>query len=73
MSSRPRDYTTADEIHMESGELHEPTNTVPPLPSGLESALAGVARRDASALGGSAYAIAMRRIIREDDRRFLRD
>ncbi len=25
-----RDYTHPNEIHMEPGDLHEPTNTVPP-------------------------------------------
>lgn len=73
MSSRPRDYTTTDEIHMEPGELHDPTNTVPSYPSGLESALANVANKNVAALGGPVYDIAMRRIVREDDRRYMRD
>ena len=46
----PRDYSHPEEIHMEPGELHEPTNTVPPFPQALESALADVARKDVAAI-----------------------
>ena len=45
-----RDYRGPNEIHMESGELHDPTNTVPPYPPELESALARVAGQDCSNL-----------------------
>ncbi|MGQ0743037.1 MAG: hypothetical protein ACT4OS_01595 [Acidimicrobiales bacterium] len=73
MSARPRDYTQADEIHMEPGELHDGTNTVPAYAPGLESALSNVANKNVASLGGSVYDIAMRRIIRDNDTRFLRD
>ena len=67
MSYRPRDYSHPEEIHMEPAELHEPTNTVPPYPSALENALERVARQNLTALGGTEYQIAMRRIQREND------
>ncbi|MDQ6727344.1 MAG: hypothetical protein M3066_14435 [Actinomycetota bacterium] len=65
-----RDYSGPNEIHMESGDLHEPTNTVPPFSPDLESALARVARQDCSRLKGTEFDIAMRRIVREGDTRF---
>jgi len=65
-----RDYTGPNEIHMESGELHDPTNTVPPYSAALESALARVARQDCSRLKGTEFDIAMRRIVREGDMRY---
>lgn len=61
MARDVRDYTNPYEIHMESGELHDPTNTVPPLPSELESALSQVARNNVAALGGTCYTIASAR------------
>ncbi len=73
MSSRPRDYTTTDEIHMDPGELHDPVGSIPAYSSNLESALSSVSNKNVAALGGPAYDIAMRRIIRDDDRRYLRD
>ena len=65
-----RDYTHENEIHMEPGELHEPTNTVPPYPAELEAALARVARQDCSKLKGTEFDIVMRRLQREGDDRF---
>ena len=67
----PRDYRDSEEIHMEPGELHEPTNTVPSYSSELESALHQVANRDVAPLKGTAHNIAMRRITRDNDRRFV--
>lgn len=66
----PRDYSHPEEIHMEPGELHDPTNTVPAYPSALDNALGRVARQNQTALGGTDYQIAMRRIQRENDTRF---
>jgi hypothetical protein len=65
-----RDYTHDNEIHMEPGELHEPTNTVPPYPPDLEAALARVARQDCSRLKGTEFDIVMRRIVRDGDDRY---
>ena len=65
-----RDYTHENEIHMEPGELHEPTNTVPPYPPELEAALARVSRQDCSRLKGTEFDIAMRRIARDGDTRY---
>ena len=65
-----RDYSGPNEIHMESGELHDPTNTVPPYPPELEAALARVARQDCSKLKGTEFDIVMRRIKREGDLRY---
>jgi len=65
-----RDYTHDNEIHMESGDLHEPTNTVPNFAPDLESALARVSRQDVSRLKGTEFDIAMRRIVREGDTRY---
>jgi len=66
----PRDYSHPEEIHMEPGELHAPTNTVPAYPSALENALGRVGKQNQTALGGTDYQIAMRRIQRENDTRF---
>ena len=65
-----RDYRGPNEIHMEPGELHDPTNTVPPYPPELESALARIARQDCSKLKGTEFDIAMRRIERDGDTRY---
>ena len=65
-----RDYTHENEIHMEPGELHDPTNTVPPYSPELEAALARIATQDCSKLKGTEYDIAMRRILRDGDTRF---
>ena len=65
-----RDYTGPNEIHMEPGELHDPTNTVPPYSPELESALARIARQDCSKLKGTEFDIVMRRIQREGDNRY---
>ena len=43
-----RDYRGPNEIHMEPGELHDPTNTVPPYPPELEAALARILARTAA-------------------------
>jgi hypothetical protein len=65
-----RDYGSSNEIHMESGDLHEPTNTVPGYSGELESALSRVARQDCSRLKGTNYEIAMRRMERTGDTRY---
>ena len=65
-----RDYTGPNEIHMEPGELHEPTNTVPPYPPELESALARIARQDRSKLQGTEFDIVTRRLKRDGDMRY---
>ena len=65
-----RDYTGPNEIHMEPGELHEPTNTVPPYPPELESALARIARQDRSKLKGTEFDIVTRRLKRDGDMRY---
>lgn len=65
-----RDYTQINEIHMEPGDLHEPTNTVPSYPADLESALARVARQDCSRLKGSEFDIVTRRLERDGDNRY---
>ena len=65
-----RDYTHPNEIHVEPGWLHEPTNTVPPYPPELEAALDRVSRQDCSKLKGTEFDIAMRRIKREGDMRY---
>ena len=65
-----RDYTHQNEIHVEPGWLHEPTNTVPAYPPELESALARVARQDCSRLKGTEFDIVMRRMQRDGDDRF---
>ncbi|MGH9190076.1 MAG: hypothetical protein ACRD0Q_08605 [Acidimicrobiales bacterium] len=67
----PRDYRTEEEIHMEPGDIHEPTNTIPSYPSELESALNKVANSDSARLKGTAHNIASRRIERMRDTRFL--
>ena len=64
------DYSGPNEIHMESGELHDPTNTVPPYPPELEAALARVAKQDCSKLKGTEFDIATRRIRRDGDSRY---
>ena len=65
-----RDYRGPNEIHMEPGELHDPTNTVPPYPPELEAALARVARQDCSKLKGTEFDIVTRRLIRDGDTRY---
>ena len=65
-----RDYTGDNEIHVEPGWLHEPTNTVPPYPPELEAALDRVSRQDCSKLKGTEFDIVMRRIKREGDMRY---
>lgn len=65
-----RDYRGPNEIHMEPGELHDPTNTVPPYPPELESALARIARQDCSRLKGTEFDIVTRRLIRDGDTRY---
>jgi len=65
-----RDYTGDNEIHMESGDLHDPTNTVPNYAPDLESALARVSRQDCSRLKGTEFDIVMRRILRDGDTRY---
>ena len=65
-----RDYTHPNEIHVEPGWLHDPTNTVPPYPPELESALDRVSRQDRSKLQGTEFDIVMRRIKREGDMRY---
>ena len=65
-----RDYSGPNEIHMESGELHDPTNTVPPYSPELEAALARVARQDCSKLKGTEFDIVTRRLIRDGDTRY---
>ena len=59
-----RDYSMPDEIHMEPGELHEPTNTVPAYPSNLESALSQVSRRNVGRAQGTSWSVAMNRMDR---------
>jgi len=65
-----RDYTGPNEIHMEAGELHDPTNTVPPYSPELESALARIARQDCSKLKGTEFDIVTRRLVRDGDMRY---
>ena len=65
-----RDYTHENEIHVEPGWIHEPTNTVPPYPPELESALERISRQDCSRLKGTEFDIVMRRIQRDDDTRY---
>ena len=65
-----RDYRGSNEIHMEPGELHEPTNTVPPYPAELEAALARISRQDCSKLKGTEFDIVTRRLVREGDMRY---
>ncbi len=65
-----RDYTGPNEIHMEAGELHDPTNTVPPYSSALEAALARVSKQDCSRLKGTEFDIVTRRLIRDGDMRY---
>ena len=65
-----RDYTGPNEIHVEPGWLHDPTNTVPPYPPELEAALARISRQDCSKLKGTEFDIATRRIKREGDTRY---
>ena len=70
MATGTRDYTHPNEIHVEPGWLHDPTNTVPPYPGELEAALARVSRQDCSRLKGTIFDIAMRRMQRESDSRY---
>ncbi len=65
-----RDYSHPNEIHMESGELHDPTNTVPPYPPALEAALDRISRQDCSRLKGTEFDIVTRRLIRDGDMRY---
>ena len=65
-----RDYRGPNEIHMESGELHEPTNTVPPYPAELEAALSRISRQDCSKLKGTEFDIVTRRLVRDGDTRY---
>jgi hypothetical protein len=65
-----RDYTHPNEIHVEPGWLHDPTNTVPPYSPELEAALDRVSRQDCSKLKGTEFDIVMRRIEREGDMRY---
>ena len=70
MATGARDYTHENEIHVEPGWIHEPTNTVPPLPPDLEAALSRVARQDCSKLKGTEFDIVMRRMARDGDDRY---
>jgi len=66
-----RDYTHIHEIHMEPGELHDPTSPhPPPYPAALEAHLARVARQDRSKLQGTEFDIVMRRIEAWGDTRY---
>ena len=65
-----RDYTHDNEIHVEPGWIHEPTNTVPPYPAELEAALARISQQDRSKLKGTEFDIATRRIQRDGDSRY---
>ena len=68
-----RDYTHENEIHVEPGWIHEPTNTVPPYSADLEAALERVSRQDCSRLKGTEFDIVMRRIERDGDSRYPLD
>ena len=65
-----RDYRGPNEIHMESGELHDPTNTVPPYPPELEAALSRISKQDRSKLKGTEFDIVTRRLVRDGDMRY---
>ena len=65
-----RDYTHPNEIHVEPGDLHEPTNTVPAYSPELEAALDRISRQDCSRLKGTEFDIVMRRIQRDGDMRY---
>ena len=65
-----RDYTHENEIHVEPGWIHEPTNTVPPYSPELDGALERVSRQDHSKLKGTEFDIVMRRIQAEGDDRY---
>jgi hypothetical protein len=65
-----RDYTAPNEIHVEPGEIHDPTNTVPPFAPALEAALERIARQDCSRLKGTEFDIVTRRLIRDGDMRY---
>jgi hypothetical protein len=65
-----RDYTHPNEIHMEPGDLHSPTNTVPSYPAELESALDRISRQDCSKLKGTEFDIVTRRLKRDGDMRY---
>ena len=65
-----RDYSGPNEIHMESGDLHDPTNTVPPYSAELEAALSRISRQDCSKLKGTEFDIVTRRLIRDGDTRY---
>jgi len=65
-----RDYSGPNEIHVESGELHDPTNTVPPYSPELEAALARISKQDCSRLKGTEFDIVTRRLKRDGDMRY---
>ncbi len=65
-----RDYTHPNEIHMEPGELHEPTNTVPAYSPELDAALDRISRQDCSKLKGTEFDIVTRRLKRDGDMRY---
>jgi hypothetical protein len=65
-----RDYTHPNEIHVEPGWLHEPTNTVPPYSPELEAALDRISRQDRSRLQGTEFDIVTRRLERDGDMRY---
>ena len=65
-----RDYTHPNEIHVEPGDLHEPTNTVPAYSPELEAALDRISRQDCSRLKGTEFDIVMRRMQRDGDDRY---
>jgi hypothetical protein len=65
-----RDYTHPNEIHVEPGDLHEPTNTVPAYSPELEAALDRVSRQDCSRLKGTEFDIVTRRLERDGDMRY---
>ena len=65
-----RDYTHENEIHVEPGWIHEPTNTVPPYSPDLDGALERISRQDHSKLKGTEFDIVMRRLQRDGDDRY---
>ena len=66
-----RDYSHIHEIHMESGELHDPYVPAPlPYPPELEAALSRVSRQDCSRLKGTEFDIVTRRLERDGDMRY---
>ena len=65
-----RDYTHPNEIHMEPGDLHAPTNTVPAYSPELDAALDRISRQDCSKLKGTEFDIVSRRLVRDGDMRY---